>query len=363
MARKSMTMNRRSFVVGAGAATGALALGAPYVKAADRSIKVATYGGYFEESFVEHIYPDFTAATGIEVESIAEPTGDQWLLQLEQAAKAGVAPADVSMMANVVRIRGANSGLWLPLDEAKIPNLKNLKPEFAHRHADGGLYGAGAVSWFITLVTNTDVYPDAPTSWNELWNEANRDRIGLLSLVSNSFLLEITAKTHFGGYDILDSDEGIVETLAKLSEAKPNVKLWYRDEGQFQQALQVGEIPMGQYYHDVAGLAAADGFPVRSTFPEEGGVNDSGAWVVSKASDKLEESHVFIDYLCQPEVQATLARKVGTAPVVERATTDLTDEEFAAVSSDIPPIIPRYEIYLAKGDWLAEKWTEMITAG
>ena len=91
-----------------------------------------------------------------------------------------------------------------------------------------------------------------------MWQPDKKNKLGLLALASNSFLLEITAKTFFGGYDILNSQEGILTVLKKIAELKPNVKLWYRDEGQFQQALQSGEIPMGQYYHDVAGLAAAE---------------------------------------------------------------------------------------------------------
>jgi putative spermidine/putrescine transport system substrate-binding protein len=216
------------------------------------------------------------------------------------------------------------------------------------------------VSWYITLVTNTDVYPQAPTSWKELWNPANEGKIGLLALVSNSFLLEITATTWFGGTEILNTEDGIVKALEKLAEVKPNVALWYRDEGQFQQALQAGEIPMGQYYHDVTGLAASEGQPVRSTFPQEGGVLDSGSWCVSKASQAIEEAHVFIDYMCRPEIQAKLSRKVGTAPTVDRKLLDLSNEEFAAVASDIPPIIPRYDLYAERDDWLNQKWTEMI---
>jgi len=76
---------------------------------------------------------------------------------------------------------------------------------------------------------------------------------------------------------ILDTEEGILEVMNKLAEVKPNVRLWYRNEGQFHQALKKGEIPMGQYYHDVTGLAASDGKPVRSTFPEEGDALDSGS--------------------------------------------------------------------------------------
>ena len=357
----SAAISRRHLLASASAAVAATALGFPAIRTrAAGTLKVGTYGGYFKDSFDEHIYPPFTQETGIEIESIAEPTGEAWLVQLETAARGNIAPADVSMMAQVTRIKGQNAALWAPLDEAKLPNTKNLEPHFVHRYPDGRISAIGAVSWYITLVTNTEVYPEPPTSWKALWDPANADRLGLLALVSNSFLLEITAKTWMSGSDILDTEEGILQVLNKLAEVKPNVRLWYRDEGQFQQALQAGEIPMGQYYHDVTGLAAAEGQPVRSTFPQEGGVLDSGSWCVSKASQALAEAHVFIDYMCRPEIQAQLSRKVGTAPTVRRDLVDLTDAEFAAVASQIPPIIPRYDLYVERSDWLNQKWTEMI---
>jgi putative spermidine/putrescine transport system substrate-binding protein len=342
-------------------AAGAAMLAMPAVlRAQGAPLKVGAYGGYFKDSFDKHIFPEFTKASGIQVESVAEPTGEAWLVQLEQAAKAGAAPADVSMMAVVALLKGKTTELWSPLDPAKLPNLKHVKPEFINKYDDGRIAGVGAVTWYITLVTNTQVYPEAPESWAALWDPANRDREGLLALVSNSFLLEITAKTFFGGTDFLSSDENILKVMDKIAELKPNVKLWYRDEAQFEQALKSGEIPMGQYYHDVTKLAEADGFPVRSTFPKEGGVNDAGSWVVSRASKALEQAHVFIDFMCQPATQALLSRKVGTSPTVGRDTLDLTEQEFAAVSSDIPPIIPRYDLYQTKGDWLNQKWTELI---
>lgn len=354
-------LKRRAFLT-ASAATGLGLLAAPaFLRAQGTALKVGTYGGYFQSSFDKHIYPDFTAETGIAIESIGEPTGEAWLVQLEQAAKAGQAPADVSMMAQVARIRGERAGLWAPLDAAKVPNTANLPEFFVHKYDDGRFYGTGAVSWYISLVTNTEVYPEAPTSWTALWDPANKDKLGLLALASNSFLLEITATCYFGGSDILASEDGILQVMAKLAEVKPNVRLWYRDEGQFQQALESGEIPMGQYYHDVTGLAASEGKPVRSTFPKEGAVLDSGSWVVSKASGAIAEAQIFIDYMARPEIQARLSRFVGTAPTVERKLTDLTDDEFAAVASDLPPILPSYTLYVDRADWVNQKWSELVT--
>ena len=349
-------LSRRA-VLGAGAAGAALLAMPNLVRAQGETLKVGVYGGYFKDSFDKHIFPAFTQASGIAVESIAEPTGEAWLVQLEQAARANVAPADVSMMSQVATLKGMAVDLWAPLDLAKVPNAANVKAEFINKYPDGRVAAIGAVTWFITLVSNTNAYPQAPDSWAFLWDPANADKLGLLALVSNSFLLEITAKTFFGGPEILDTEEGILKVMDKIAELKPNVKLWYRDEAQFEQALKSGEIPMGQYYHDVTGLAAADGHPVRSTFPKEGGVNDAGSWVISRASQAIEPAHVFIDYMCQPATQAILSRNVGTSPTVKREVLDLTPEEFGAVGSDIPAIIPRYDLYQTKSDWLNQKWT------
>ena len=352
-------LSRRRFLGTALAGAGVLA--APSIVRAKEPIRVGTYGGFFEDSFKEFIYPDFTAATGIEVQSIAVPTGETWLVQIRNAARAKSAPADVSLMAGVPRSRGAAQKMFQVFDDSKIPNLSNLEDTFKDRYDDGGLFGVGAVSWYITLCSNTDEIPEEPSSWNALWDSANEDLIGLLGLPTNSYLLEITATTHFGGTDILNSRDGIAQVFDKLAEVVPNVRLWYKDEGAFQQALQDGEIPMGQYYHDVANLAAAEGFPVRSTFPKEGGVLDSGYWISPKHAEPIEEVHEFVNYICDAGTQATLSRNVGTAPVVDPALTDLTAEELAAVSSSGAPIIPRYDIYKDHGDWITDRWNQMIS--
>src|SRR5690606_17811161 len=118
MTRLTHGASRRTFL--AGSAAGLAALATPSIlRAADRTLKVGVYGGFFKDSFDKHIFPEFTKATGIAVESVAEPTGEAWLVQLSQAARAGVAPADVSMMSQVAMLKGQATELWTPLDTAK----------------------------------------------------------------------------------------------------------------------------------------------------------------------------------------------------------------------------------------------------
>src|SRR5690606_28788790 len=66
----------RRAALGAGLATAGILAMPSILRAQDRSIKVGVYGGYFKDSFDKHIFPEFTKATGIAVESIAEPTGE-----------------------------------------------------------------------------------------------------------------------------------------------------------------------------------------------------------------------------------------------------------------------------------------------
>lgn len=353
------TLTRRQLLGTAAAGVATLAM--PSIARADKaSIRVGTYGGFFEDSFKDFIYPDFTAATGIEVNSVAVPTGEAWIVQIANATRAKQAPTDVSLMAGIPRERGIEQGLFQALDPAKLSNLSNIPEDFQDRDADGALYGVGAVSWYITLCSNTDEIAEAPTSWADMWDPKFKDQLGVLALPTNSYMLEITATTFFGGTEILNTKEGIAQVFDKLEEIVPNVRLWYRDEGSFQQALQDGEIPIGQYYHDVAGLAAAEGFPVRSTFPTEGAIQDSGFWIAPKFAEPVDEIHEFINYISDPATQAVLSRNLGTAPVVDPALTGLTAEELAGVSGPGTPIRPRYDIHKEHGDWISDRWNQMI---
>ena len=61
--------------------------------------------------------------------------------------RAATSPRPTSvMMAQVTRIKGQNAELWAPLDEAKLPNTKNLEPHFVQRYPDGADQRASARS-------------------------------------------------------------------------------------------------------------------------------------------------------------------------------------------------------------------------
>ena len=353
-----MKMNRRSVLkTGVASVAAASGLATPLI-AQERSLKIGSYGGYFEDSFKEHVYPAFTEATGIVVESVTQPNSTDWLVTMQQATAAGNVPADLSLYARDTLIKASRiGGLLAPLDLAKIPAASNLDSYFVFESSEGPL-GVGAMSWFTAMVINPNEV-DAPESWAEFWDSSVYEASLGLSRNYNSQFLDIVAATFFDGEATFATDDGIVALIEKAAEIKPNVALWWSAESQMEQSMKNGDIIGGQYYLDVSNLMAADGFPIQPIFPKEGNPQDYGSWCLSSISEKAEEAAEFINFSSMPETQALMSRMIGTAPLVDKSMTDLTDEEFAFVSGT-PSIKPAYEAYLDKETFIKETWDKML---
>ncbi len=354
-------MNRRTLLKSAsgiaGVAAASSVLGTPLI-AQTRSLKIGSYGGYFENSFKEFVYPAFTEATGITVESVTQPNSTDWLVSMQQATAAGNVPADLSLYARDTLIKASRiGGLLAPLDPKKMPATSNLDGYFVFEDTTGAI-GVGAMSWFTAMVINPDEV-DAPESWAEFWDSSKFEASLGLSKNYNSHFLDIVAATFFDGEATLLEKDGVVSVIEKAAEIKPNVALWWSAESQMEQSMKNGDIIGGQYYLDVANLMALDGFAIQPVFPKEGNPQDYGSWCLSAISEKADEAAEFINFSSDPATQALMSRKIGTAPLVDKSKTDLTDDEFAFVSGT-PSIKPAYEAYLDNETFIKETWEKML---
>ena len=323
-----------------------------------RSVRIGSYGGYFENSFKEHVYPEFTKATGIEVESITQPNSSDWLVTLQQALAAGNIPTDISLFARDTMIKASRIGdLIAPLDLSMIGNADNLDSYFVFEGNDGP-QGVGAMSWFSAMVFNPNEV-ETPASWADFWDSSLFEASLGLGRNYNAGLLDFTAATFFDGEETMMSNDGVVAIIEKIAELKPNVALWWTAESQMEQSMKNGDVVAGMYYLDVANLMALDGFPIKPTFPEEGNLQDYGSWCLTAGSDKADEAAEFMNFSSQPAVQALMSRKIGTAPLVDKSMTDLTDDEFNFVSG-APAIKPAYEAYLDNETFIKESWDKML---
>ena len=352
-------LTRRQALRAAG--TAAL-LAAPAIhgaRAADRSLKVSSYGGFFEQTLSQHVYPAFEKSSGIHVDSMPQAEGAQFLIQLAQANKSGAAPMDLCLCAEEDVLRGRAQALWRPFDAAKVPNMTRVPASYM-QSGPAGVDGIGAMAWYMTLVANPDELKPLPDSWTVLWTP-RRGAWGVNG-GGQSAMFEIAAALYFGGIGALDTKEGIDKVVAKISEIKPNVKLWWDDDGTMQTAFQNDEVVGGTYYHDVAGTMAKSGTPIRSIFPKEGALQGYSAWCQPSSSKKVAEAQEFTNFFCTPEAQELVARFVGSAPVLPRKALNLTDAEFNAVSSEGTPIRFNAPARVKYADYMEQQFTKMVTA-
>lgn len=353
-------ISRRGLLKGMGIATlaGVTGLSAAPAFARERSLRISNFGGFFEKAFKEHVYPAFTQATGIKIISSPQSASEQFLMQLSQSNQAGSVPMDICCVQQSDLLRGRGQGLWKTVPAASVPNLGNIMSAY-RQDGDRGVDNVPAMGWYITLVTNIEEVATAPTSWKLLWE--NTPQAWGLQGGAASVLLEITAATFFQGSDTLQTTEGIDRVIAKIAELKPNAKLWWTDEGTMQTALQNDEVKGGLYYHDVSMIMKGEGTPVLSTFPREGAVQGFNSWCLPKAGQSTAEAQEFLNWSCTPECHQLIARGVGAAPLLPRGKLNLTDAEFAAVSSESTPILVNAAVKVKYADYLAQQFLKMLT--
>ncbi len=205
----SHPINRRFILKGTAAAGGVLAAPSVLRRAwAAEPIKVSSYGGYFEDMLSQYAYPAFTKETGIEVETISQPGGFQWFVTLQNSIKAGSPAVDVTMAAQGSMRRIPE--VFIPLETDSVPNLANVPEYLILRNESETPVGAPVLAWYATFVTNTERWPEAPTSWADAWDPKFAGELGWGSPVSSSYLIDVVAATFFGGNEIMDSDDGLM---------------------------------------------------------------------------------------------------------------------------------------------------------
>lgn len=325
------------------------------------SLKVSSYGGNFEQAMSEHVYPVFEKVSGIKVESIPQPSGLQFLLQLIEANRAGISPMDLCISTAVDITRGRNANLWRIRDTKPLTNLGNLPEQYVSKSAKG-VDGVGALGWYLIFVINSDKIKVAPDSWTALWDPSHKDAWGLNGGGGAGLLYEIAAATYFGGTEILNTEAGILKVLDKIAELKPNTKLWWESEGTMQTALENGEVDGGVYFADVTATLAASGAPVKAITPKEGAIIDFGCWCQPTASTKVAEADSFINFMCSPEAQELIARKVNAPPLIRKELMNLTPAEFTKVSSDVPPISVNIKARADHLDFMATRFNQMLSS-
>jgi spermidine/putrescine transport system substrate-binding protein len=330
-----MSASRRSLLQGLGVAAVGLSLGglqgckrqeakegaarAPGPGAAEEpKLNFYNWDTYIGKTTLE----DFKAASGVEVNMSLFSTNDELFAKL----KAGNPGYDVIVPSNEFVTQMAAAGMLMELDHAKIPNIKNVAPEFLDPGFDPGRKYSMPYTWLVLGIGyRKSKVEGVPDSWKWLFDsDKYKGRIGLLS--ESADLIRLGAK--YLGHSVV----GVTPELAKqveemLIKQKPNVKVFHEDNGQ--DLLLAGDIDIVlEYNGDIAQvMREKDGADIDFVVPKEGSLLNSDCLCIPKGAPRPNNAHAFINFILDANTGKGITETI-LYPTPNAAARDLMPESY-----------------------------------
>jgi spermidine/putrescine transport system substrate-binding protein len=274
---------------------------------------------------------DFAKATGIRVQTSYFATNDELFAKL----KAGNPGYDVIVPSNefVTRMRGAD--MLMPLDLAKIPNLKNIAPEFLGQDYDPAPKHSVPYTWLVIGIGyRKSRVNGVPDSWKWLYDsELYKGRIALSSEAAD--LIRLGAK--YLGKSLNGVDAATIKAVEEmLIRQKPNIKTFHEDNGQ--DLLLAGDVDLVMETNgDIAQIALEDP-DIAFVVPREGSLLNADTLAIPKGAPRSELAHQFINFLLDAEAGKHIAETI-LYPTPNAAAKALMPPSFSA-NPNIFPIGP-----------------------
>jgi spermidine/putrescine transport system substrate-binding protein len=284
--------SRRSFLEGLGAA----AVGLTFSSKAGFSAEEPKLNFYNWDTYIgETTLADFEKASGISVNASLFATNDELFAKL----RAGNPGFDVIVPGGDFVERMADAGLIVPLDHSKIPNFKNIAPEFQSTPFDAGRKYSMPYTWLVIGIGyRKSKVKEKPDSWKVLFDsDEYKGRIAVMSDASELFrhVFKYMGKSANDA-----SPENIKAAEAILTKQKPFIKTFHEDNGQ--DLLLSGEVDVVMEYNgDIAQVMTEDA-DIDFIVPKEGALRQADNLAIPKDAPHPENAHKFINFLLDAEV-------------------------------------------------------------
>jgi spermidine/putrescine transport system substrate-binding protein/spermidine/putrescine transport system permease protein len=295
----------------------------------------------WSEYIPQEVLDGFTEETKVQVNYETYASNEEMLAKLVS----GAARYDLIQPSEYVIEALVKEKKLVPIDHAKIPNLKNLGKEYWGQPHDPKLeYSVPYMQGTVGIVINKDKVKDPITGYNDVFQEKYKGRIVILD-----DSLEIV--TWALAADGLSPDE---VTKEKLEKIKPTLAKWLPlvkvyDSDSPKTALLNGDVDLGIVWSGEAAILMKEN-PKKFAYvlPKEGAHMFIDNLAIPKGAEHIETAHKFINYILRPEVSRKISGEFPyTNPNLE-ARKLLTQEE-RDNSASYPPGNPKLATFRDPG--------------
>ncbi|MFT9850540.1 ABC transporter substrate-binding protein [Aneurinibacillus sp. REN35] len=314
------------------------------------TLTIYNWGDYIDPDLVKQ----FEKETGIKVIYQTFDSNEAMMTKIAQ----GGTTFDVAVPSEYAISKMKEEKLLLPLDHAKLPNLKYINQRFMNLSFDKNNQYSVPYFWgTVGIIYNPEMLKGKEmTSWNDLWDEDLRNNILLVDGAREVMGMGLNS-LH---YSLNDTNEAhLQEAKQKLDTLTPNVKAIVGDE--IKMLLANEEAAVGVVWSGDASEIMDENEKLDYVVPKEG----SNLWfdnmVIPKTARNLEGAHQFINFMLEPEHAAQNAEYVGYSTPNEKAMEYLPEE----IASDTrfypePSVTEKLEVYENLGKKMLAHYNELF---
>ena len=274
---------------------------------------------------------DFKAASNVDVNMTLFANNDELFAKF----RAGNPGFDLIMPSNEFVARMIEAKMLAPLDQTKIPNKKNLLPEFQDADFDPGRKYSMPYTWLVLGIgyrksaLKGGVIPD---SWKYLFDsDEYKGKISLLSESADLFRLgfKYLGKSVNGA-----TPELIKQVEDMLIKQKGNIKNFHNDDGQ--DLLMSKEVDLVlEYNGDIAQKETEDP-DLSFIVPKEGSLLNSDCMCIPMGAPNPNNAHAFINFLLDAQNGANITKTI-LYPTPNGAAKALMDDSYKNNTTVFPP--------------------------
>ncbi len=241
---------------------------------------------------------------------------------------------DVAHPCNASLVRWRDTGLFQPIDTARLSNWPGLIPGLAELEgnaAEGGKVWMAPFDWGQTSVTyRADLFEvEGEESWDMLWDSRYAGRLG--SLASGGDAWWVGAIKAGVDFREIATDDAFDRIAAVMREQRPLIRVYTDDTTSLEQALAAGELVAAMTWNASATLLRAQGVPVRFAQPKEGALTWVCGVMIHRDAPNIDRACDIIDSLLGVEAGRFIIGDYGYGHANARSFEAFDDAALAAL--------------------------------
>jgi spermidine/putrescine transport system substrate-binding protein len=208
--------------------------------------------------------------------------------------------------------QAVKEGLLEPINPEALKNYSQLFPELREAPqlaVDGQVYGVPWIWGVTSVVYDTNVFKEAPSSLEVLWDPKYADRVCWRDDPEDSVRFAALALGQNP-----DQPQDMNAVAEKLRALKPQVKAFWKSEDEWRKLVAAKECDLSIFWTSSTDKAIDQKVPVSYFVPKEGAIAFRDSLVVAAGTSKRPLADAFIDYLISKQFYHTWVQ-AGGAPV------------------------------------------------